>query len=62
MRILRAKGGHLGHLVPEGKNTALCGFRPSSPNTHLMKQRHGWLQPSLPGVLQECKRCKQKDK
>lgn len=41
---LRARGGNLAHLVPEGSQVAICGFRPSGHPTE-MRPRHGWALP-----------------
>lgn len=53
------KGGHLVHLVPEGKWAALCGYSPSSPNAFHMKARSGWRTFCGDGG-QKCKKCFEK--
>lgn len=38
----RPAGGHKIHIVRRSDRTALCGFKPSSPRTWRMVERHGW--------------------
>jgi len=35
-------GGHIYHVVVEGKYSALCGYSPSSPRAWRMRQRARW--------------------
>lgn len=57
LSVRRAAGGHLAHLVPAGKYTALCGHCPESPKTCNMKPRARWVD-SASGIF--CKRCLEK--
>ena len=54
-RIRRPNGGYLLHAIPEGSNTALCGYAPSSPNGYLIRHRGRWIMSAHNKPT--CKRC-----
>ena len=60
LRRSRAKGGFLTHTRIKGEYKALCGYRPSSPTTTLMKDRHGWDWRKF--GIRSCKKCEQKER
>lgn len=43
----RPNGGYKVHLCRVGEYTALCGFKPSSPNAHRMSPRGRWIAVDL---------------
>jgi hypothetical protein len=57
LESVRAKGGFLIHLKPRGKHESLCGHKPASPSTSLMKRRSGWIRnPTICGC-RPCEKC-----
>lgn len=53
-QLRRANGGHLLHACYG--YTAVCGYRPSSPNGFLIRGRGRWVN-CKDGGLPTCKKC-----
>lgn len=54
--IQRSAGGHLWHWVPVGSGgIAKCGYKPSSPNGHIIRGRGRWTHQQMGKPT--CERC-----
>lgn len=63
-KTARAMGGYNHHAVQadrlkrDGRNArAACGFRPSSPNSGLLRPRHGWEVRLTANPVAACMAC-----
>lgn len=58
----RSNGGHLLHITPKDGYNALCGYRPTSPKGHMIRDRGRWVDRmsttvTLKGSGRVCKKC-----